>query len=346
MLMICTSLKATPMTTKHQRHFTASLESINVSMEKIGFFRKLMEPAGHNDFNNPQDDWVVQRIVQSGGFVRPFSERMIADLEARLGFDVDPDTHRFFKRFGHIKFGSYESFTPAEIVEWHDKLSPLEKFPKKAVPILRQTGAGWITFRDTSRKKWGSISSKSGWMNYFHPQRFEQIYMVELDKLADVKVSQEGWFSSFSDGTNKFVERLRHDLEEHKIQFRPFNAPTIEHLEKELGVKFDASTRQCFERIGSINGMHEQDDDLDSLSPAEIIEAHEKILRHYPEMTKFVPWFYVAGDGGYVGRNLADNKIYAIYLDPEDASENSKDDWGRHELAEFFYFSMGDRIWR
>lgn len=161
-----------------------SLESLGVSMEKIGWMRRMIEPKGHNDFNDPENDSFVQQIISAGGFVRPFSEAQIAHLEKELGFDVDSDTHRFFKRFGHIRFGSYESFTPAEIVHERQKLLQLERFPRSGVPILKQDGTGgFVTFRDVRSKQWGSIAKTGNSMNYFRPRAFEEIYSMQLQML-------------------------------------------------------------------------------------------------------------------------------------------------------------------
>lgn len=164
--------------------------------------------------------------------------------------------------------------------------------------------------------------------------------------LESLSASQEGWFDGKdSNGLRKSTSRLVGILKADKIQFHPFSAETIKEMESKMGLKLDDATRECFEHVGKIF-MDTRNKELNGLSPAEIIQAHEKVKKYFPHMSKFVPWFYSYEDeGGYVGIRVDTGHIYGVYIDSSDNDGSDVVDRGKRDLCDFFHQSILDQLY-
>jgi len=199
----------------------------------------------------------------------------------------------------------------------------------------------------------------------FHQDNWRQFVTDMIESVSDVakalegllevslvkqkgkaSVSQEGWFGGSSDGTPRMVKRILDDLQDNDdIKFSPYGEEGVKRFEEATGVRLDDSTSALFEKVGKIFCQNVSDE-CDGATVQELIDAHKRVVKQFPELAKFVPYIYWYGYG-WVGIDLADKKIKAVFQEVDgDGSEDGIEDWGRKELADIVYYEVGDVVWR
>lgn len=118
----------------------ASLESLEVSMEKIGFLRRLFESKDAYRGTATQQQ-ILSLLKQHDATIHPWSEEDIERVEKTLKVRFHHDSHRLLTNIGAIRLGPLVTYGPTEMIEktaWLNELCPV---PKSWVLISSQTYA-------------------------------------------------------------------------------------------------------------------------------------------------------------------------------------------------------------
>jgi len=119
---------------------TPALEGLEVSMEKIGFLRRLFESKEAYRGTVTQQQ-ILSLLKQHDATIYPWSEEDIERVEKTLKVRFHHDSHRLLANIGAIRLGPLVTYGPTEMIEktaWLNELCPV---PKSWVLISSQTYA-------------------------------------------------------------------------------------------------------------------------------------------------------------------------------------------------------------
>lgn len=87
-----------------------------LSMEKISWWRKYVEPSANQDSSSFHGD-LKKYITDAGGMFEPFTEADVEKIEKAAGFDLHVDIHRFLTSIGRVLLPSFQMWAPANVIK-------------------------------------------------------------------------------------------------------------------------------------------------------------------------------------------------------------------------------------